>query len=129
MLIQKKKILFVEDEKLICSMYETKLNANGFKVFIANAGLDGFEMAVQKKPDLIVLDIILPQLDGFSVLSKLKENISTKKIPVIMLTNLSTEEDRLKSKELGAIDYLVKANLTPSEISDKIKYYFQKSSK
>lgn len=129
MLTQNKKILFVEDEKLICSMYETKLKANGFEVFIANSGIDGFKMAIQKKPDFIVLDIILPQLDGFSVLSKLKKNANTKKIPIIILTNLSTEEDRLRSQKLGAIDYLIKADLTPSEVSDKIKHYFRKSNR
>ncbi|MBU1160538.1 response regulator [Patescibacteria group bacterium] len=123
--IKKKKILFIEDEKLICSMYNMKLSADGFEVFIANTGLDGLKMAIAKKPNFIVLDIILPQLDGFSVLEKLKKNIKTKKILVLMLTNLSTEEDRLKAKRLGAMDYLVKADLTPSEISNKIKGYFK----
>ncbi len=73
------------------------------------------------KPDLILLDIIMPKLDGFSVLKSLKENSSTKSTPVILLTNLGQDEDIKKGNELGAAGYLVKANLTPGQVVEKIK--------
>lgn len=120
-----KKILIIEDDKLISSMYNTKLKIDGYKVFLADTGLKGFKKAKEKKPDLIMLDVILPELDGFSVLEKLKNNKQTKNIPVMMLTNLGTDEDVDKGKKLGAIDYLVKANFTPAEISKKIKKYLK----
>ncbi|MBU1730395.1 response regulator [Patescibacteria group bacterium] len=122
---EKKKILIIEDDELLYSMYNMKLSAEGFEVFIATTGSEGLSIAVEKQPDFIILDIILPQLDGFAILEKLKEDINTKKIPVTMLTNLNTEEDQLKAKQLGAIGYLVKANLTPSEISTRVKEYFK----
>ena len=116
-----KKILIVEDDEMIGSMYQTKLKQDDFNVFLAVNGIEGLELAKKEKPDLILLDIIMPQLDGFSVLEQLKDKESTKDIPVVMLTNLGTEEDVKKGSVLGAVDYLVKANLTPSQVSDKIK--------
>ena len=116
-----KKILVVEDDPMISSIYEAKFSAAGFKVLIAADGGQGLELAKKEKPDLIILDVILPGLDGFSVLEELKKNQSTKKIPVIMLTNLGTAEDKIKGQKMGAADYLVKASLTPGQIGDKIK--------
>lgn len=120
-----KKILIVEDDQMISSMYKTKFEDDGFEVFIADSGTAGLELAKKEKPNLVMLDIILPQLDGFSVLKKLKEDRTTKKIPVIMLTNLGTAEDKTKGEKMGATDYLVKASLTPAEISKKIKEYLK----
>ena len=123
---QIKTILIVEDEETISSMYKVKLEESGrLKVLIAIDGAMGLEMAKKEKPDIIVLDIILPQLDGFSVLEELKKSGSTKKIPVVMLTNLGTDEDKEKGKKLGAIDYLVKAELTPVQVEEKIKQYLK----
>lgn len=119
----KKKILLVEDDQAISIMYKGKLESDGFAVLTAMNGADGLEMARKEKPDLIMLDIIVPQLDGFSVLAELKNDPKTKKIPIVMLTNLSTDEDRAKGEKMGAIDYLVKANLTPTQVSEKIKKY------
>jgi two-component system alkaline phosphatase synthesis response regulator PhoP len=119
-----KKILIIEDDNMISSMYKTKLTQDGYEVFVAANGAQGLDLAMQEHPDLILLDIILPQLDGFSVLQELKSNkASTKDIPVIMLTNLSTEEDKDKGAKFGATDYLVKASLTPSQVSDTVKKY------
>ncbi len=123
---QIKTILIVEDEETISSMYKVKLEESGrLKVLIAIDGALGLEMAKKEKPNIIVLDIILPQLDGFSVLEELKKGNSTKKIPVVMLTNLGTDEDKAKGKKLGAVDYLVKANLTPAQVEEKIKQYLK----
>ena len=122
---QKKKILVVEDDQMISSMYKTKFEADGFDVVIAGNGLEGYEFAKQHKPDIIMMDIILPQMDGFSALEKIKQDEETKNIKVIMLTNLGTEEDRAKGEKLGAAGYLVKARLTPAQVSAKIKEYLQ----
>lgn len=121
----KKKILVVEDDQMISSMYKTKFEADGFDVVIAGNGLEGYEFAKQHKPDIIMMDIILPQMDGFSALEKIKQDEETKNIKVIMLTNLGTEEDRAKGEKLGAAGYLVKARLTPAQVSAKIKEYLQ----
>ncbi len=125
MLNNKKTILIVEDDLMISSIYKSKFEMDGFIVVVANNGAEGIELAKKEKPDIIMLDIILPQVDGFSVLEKIKKDKQTKLIPVIMLTNLSTEEDAAKGKELGAIDYLIKASLTPKQISEKIKQYLK----
>lgn len=121
----KKKILIVEDDQAISAMYQTKLEAEGYEIIIAGSGGQALEIAKEKQVDLILLDIILPQLDGFSVLKEIKNGQKNKNTPIIMLTNLGTDEDRQKGKELGAADYLVKANLTPTQISEKIKKYLK----
>lgn len=119
----KKKILLIEDDQAISMMYKGKLESNGYLVLTAVNGADGLELAKKEGLDLIMLDIILPQLDGFSVLAELKKDSKTKGIPVIMLTNLGTDEDRAKGEKMGAVDYIVKANMTPAQISEKIKKY------
>lgn len=106
---------------MISSIYEAKFKADGFEVLVAIDGAKGLELAKKEKPGLIMLDVILPGLDGFSVLEELKKDKTMEKIPVIMLTNLGTEDDKIKGQKLGALDYLVKASLTPGQISDKIK--------
>jgi len=118
-----KKILIVEDDNVISSMYKTKFEDDGFMVVTADNGATALDLARQEKPNLILLDIILPQLDGFSVLGELKKDSTTEKIPVIMLTNLGTDEDKVKGEKMGAADYLVKASLTPAQVSEKIKQY------
>lgn len=106
---------------MISSIYKTKFEVDGFEVIIADNGVMGLELAKKTKPDIIMLDVILPQLDGFSVLEEIKKDKTIKNIPVIMLTNLGTDEDRKKGETMGASDYLVKASLTPGQVSEKIK--------
>lgn len=122
---ENKTILVIEDDPVLSMMYRTKLEADGFVLEMAGNGADGLALAKSKKPDLVLLDIIIPQLDGFSVLEELKNDAKTKKIPVILLTNLGTDEDKKKGEELGAADYLVKANFTPEQISQTIKQYLK----
>ncbi len=117
----KKKVLIAEDDQLISKMYKTKLEADGYKVITADNGAAALEAVKSEKPDIILLDIIMPQLDGFSVLKELKSDNATKSIKVLMLTNLGTDEDMAKGKELGADDYIVKASMTPSQVSAEIK--------
>jgi DNA-binding response OmpR family regulator len=118
-----KKLLIVEDDTMIASMYKTKLEQEGYMVYTAENGAQGLSMALSQKPDLILLDIIMPQLDGFTVLQELRSNASMKKVPIIMLTNLGTDEDKKKGSQFGASDYLVKANLTPTQVGEVVKKY------
>ena len=115
------KILLIEDEKMLAEMYRTKFNNEGFKIDVAFDGEEGLRAAKAEKPDLILLDIILPKLDGFLVLKELRDDLALKKTPVILLSNLGQDEDIKKGKKLGATDYFVKANHTPAEIVDKVK--------
>lgn len=121
-----KKILLAEDDEMISSMYKTKLEQDGFVVLAALNGADALELAKKEQPDLVLLDVIMPQMDGFSVLEALMKDNKTEDLQVIMLTNLGTDEDQKKGAELGAKDYWVKADLTPSQISEKIEAIFTK---
>lgn len=121
----KKKILIVEDDSTLSSMYKTKFELDGFEVVAMANGAEGLEAARKDRFDIIFLDVILPQLDGFAVLEEIKKDPKIKNIPVVMLTNLGTQEDMDKGKKMGAVDYIVKASLTPSQVSDKIKEYIK----
>lgn len=115
------KILLVEDDTFLSSMYSTKFNLEGFVVAAAHDGEEGYKLAKKEKPDIILLDILLPKMDGFTVLDNLKKDEETKDIPVIMLTNLGQKEDVKKGFEKGAVGYLIKAHFMPSEVVEKIK--------
>lgn len=117
------KILLIEDDSFLAGMYATKLKLEGFKVLLAASGEKGLVLAKKEAPDLILLDIVLPGIDGFAVLQELKKAEGTKKIPVIMLTNLSESNDVEKGLSLGAVDYLIKAHFMPQEVIEKIKRY------
>jgi DNA-binding response OmpR family regulator len=118
-----KKILLVEDDQMLREMYQTKFKSDGYEVETAANGADGLSLTKSGLPDIVMLDIILPMLDGFAVLEKVKADETTKNIPVVLLTNLGTDEDRAKGEKLGAVDYLVKANMTPEQVSKTIKKY------
>ncbi len=123
--MQNVKILIIEDETMIASMYKTKLEQDGATVELADNGVDALKILKNNDFDLILLDIILPKMDGFQILEEIKKDKKTEKIPVVMLTNLSTEEDRKKGEEKGADDYWVKARFTPSQISAKVKEFLK----
>lgn len=118
---KKSLILLIEDDKMLCDMYSAKFSREGYEVHIAENGSVGVKMAKELKPDLILLDIIMPKMDGFAALKELRKKEETKDIPVILLTNLGQEQDIKKGKELGADDYFIKANHTPTEIVEKVK--------
>jgi len=117
------KVLIVEDDKFLAELISTKLDKEGFQIVAANDGESGFKKAKEEKPQIILLDIMLPGMDGFEVLEALKKDPdeSVKKIPVIILSNFGQEEKVEKGLALGAVDYLVKANFTTGEIVQKIK--------
>ncbi|OGZ57743.1 MAG: hypothetical protein A3B96_00365 [Candidatus Spechtbacteria bacterium RIFCSPHIGHO2_02_FULL_43_15b] len=115
------KILFVEDEPSLQKTVGDILIKEGFTIFQATDGESGFQVAKSEKPDLILLDLILPKRDGFEVLKDLKSDVETKDIKVIVLTNLQSSGDIEKAIEFGATTYLVKANYNLDEIVVKIK--------
>lgn len=116
-----KKILFIEDESALQKTFGEILSQEGYEMIPALDGETGLEMAKTKKPDLILLDLILPKVHGFDVLKQLKEDPETKGIPVIILTNLEGIGDVDKAIGLGATTYLVKAKYTLEEVLEKIK--------
>lgn len=121
-MIMPKKILIIDDDALLLEMYQEKLEYEGFEVVTALSGQEGLKKAKSSKPNLILLDILMPRMDGFEVLERLKSDPETKKVPVIFLTNLSEAEENVnKGFELGAAAYLVKALFRPAEVIEKIK--------
>ena len=119
-------VLLVEDDAFLTNIYQTKFEMEGFKVSVADNGESGLADAKKKKPDVILLDILLPKMDGFMVLEKLKADETLKGIPVILLTNLGQKDDVEKGLQLGAVDYLIKAHFKPSETVEKVKKALQK---
>lgn len=114
-------ILLVEDDVFLSSIYQKKFEMEGFKISPVDNGEKVLPEAKRKNPDIILLDILLPKKDGFTILAELKEDPETKHIPVIMLTNLGQKDDVDKAIAAGAADYLIKAHFKPSEIVDKVK--------
>ncbi len=119
-------VLLVEDDTFLANIYKTKLEMEKFKVTTAENGEEGLEAAQKKKPDIILLDILMPKMDGFAVLEELKKDTETQKIPVILLTNLGQKDDVERGLEMGAVDYLIKAHTKPSETVAKIKSVLKK---
>jgi DNA-binding response OmpR family regulator len=121
--MENKKIhlLVVEDDEFLVKMYESGLIKEGFQVSTAGNGEIGLKYAEELKPDLILLDLILPKMDGFSCLEKLKENPITKRIPVIILSNLGQDSDLKRGLEMGAEDYLIKTDYTVKQVGVKAK--------
>ncbi|OGD23325.1 hypothetical protein A2Z10_01370 [Candidatus Azambacteria bacterium RBG_16_47_10] len=120
------KIVFIEDERTLQKMLGEALEAAGFSVASANDGETGLALVLQEMPDLVLLDLILPKMDGFSVLQTLKGDEKTKDIPVMVLTNLETAEDVEKVITLGATTYLVKANYDLPDIVEKVREVLKK---
>lgn len=115
------KILVVEDDKFLRELIVSKLAKEGYDVSVAVDGEEGVQKIKEEKPDLILLDLILPGIDGFEVLSQTKSDPTVSAIPIIILSNLGQREDVERGLALGANDYLIKAHFTPSEIVAKLK--------
>lgn len=118
---EKHSVLLVEDEKMLADMYSMKFNMDGFTTHTAYDGEAGLKMAQTVKPDIILLDIIMPKMDGFAVLKALRADPSLARTPIVLLTNLGQDEDMKKGQQLGATGYFVKANHTPAEVVAKVK--------
>lgn len=117
----KANILLMEDDVFLANIYKTKFEMEGFKISVAENGEIGLADVKKKKPDIILLDILMPKMDGFAVLEKIKADEETKNIPIILLTNLGQKDDVDKGLQMGATDYLIKAHFKPSEVVDKVK--------
>jgi len=118
---EKVNILLAEDDAFVSDIYHTKLTREGYNVILASDGRSALEELKKDIPDLILLDIMMPYMDGMEVLEELKKTEQWKDIPVLLLTNLSEKENVKKALELGAQDYLIKSHFTPSEIFEKIR--------
>lgn len=116
-----KKILVVEDDKFLRELITRKLDEMGYSTISAVDGEEGAKKVKEEKPDLVLLDLILPGMDGFEVLAGIKQNPQTSSVPVIVFSNLGQVEDVEKGMKLGATDYMVKAHFTPVEIIEKVK--------
>ncbi len=118
-----KKILVIEDEKMLSDMYRERFSHEGFEVHCAFDAEEGMKMAKELKPDLIVLDILLPRENGTDFLKKLRQEEGFADTKVIAYSNYDDAEERKKAKELGAKEYLIKTNYTPKEIVELVKKY------
>jgi len=121
------KILIVEDDEFLKRIYTLKLKKAGFEIVLASDGEEAVEKIKEEKPDLILLDLILPKKNGFEVLEEIKVIPELVDIPVIILSNLGQESDIKKGIELGAVDYLVKTEISIDTVVSKIKEYLAKS--
>lgn len=119
------KILIIEDDKFLRELISQKLLKESYTVIEAIDGEDGVKKAQEEKPDLILLDLILPGIDGFEALERIKNNEITGEIPVIISSNLGQREDIERGLKIGASDFLVKAHHTPLEIIEKIKSFLK----
>lgn len=115
------KILVVEDETFLVKIYAVKLKKEGYDVTVANDGEQAVKLAQEVGPDLILLDLILPKMNGFEALEKMRSTAVNKETPVIVLSNLGQEEDVKRAEGLGADSYLVKANFSIQDIVAKIR--------
>jgi len=119
-----KKILIIEDEESILEMYKMRLEQEGYLVIASNNGTDGIALAKKEKPDLILLDLVIPEIDGYQVLKKLRADQNTKNIKIYILSNLGQSQEINKGFTNGADGYLIKASLTPSQLSSNVKNIF-----
>ncbi|PIS42724.1 MAG: response regulator [Candidatus Kerfeldbacteria bacterium CG08_land_8_20_14_0_20_40_16] len=134
--MDKQKVLLVEDEPSLTAMYQAVFRETPYELLATKDAKSGSELAEKELPKLILLDIIIPREDGkvvefnkrvgFELLAKLKKNPKTKNIPVIVLTNLDSPEDRAKAKKLGSEEYLIKANFLPKEVVDQVSKILKK---
>jgi DNA-binding response OmpR family regulator len=115
------KILIVDDDEMIRMMYQKIFVFNNFDAEVAADGQEGLQKAIDTKPDIILLDVMMPKLTGLQTLEKLKENEQTKSIPVIMLTSLNGQQDAEMGLSKGAVKYIVKSEYEPKEVAEAVK--------
>ncbi len=125
--MENKKILIVEDDNFVAEVYFAKLKEMGYETYLAQNGKEGLEAVKKTEPDLILLDILMPVMDGHEMLEEMRKNEKWKKIPVILLTNVGEKDTIRKVRSLGVNDYLIKSHFTPAEVLDKIKTVFKKN--
>ncbi len=122
-----KKILLVEDDDGLANVYKMRLETEGFSVRRVPNGEDALAAAIEFKPDLIVLDVMMPKVSGFDVLDILRNTPETANVKVVMLTALSQESDKEKAEKLGADDYMVKSQVVIADVVERIKHHLSMS--
>src|SRR5438445_1691571 len=115
------RVLFVEDDPTLAEMYRTKLELDGYVVDIARDGEEALARLSAELPDLVFMDIRLPKIDGIRVLEELRERDQTRHLPVVILSNYSDDDWRVRVRELGALEWLVKTSTTPGQVSGQIQ--------
>ena len=115
-----KKILLIEDEELMVSLLERKLTQEGYEVILARNGVEGLEKMREVKPNLILLDIVMPKMGGFEVMEEMAKEKELKDIPVIIISNSGQPVELDRAKKLGAKDWLIKTEFDPQEVIDKV---------
>ncbi len=115
------KILIIEDEEIMYSLLSKKLRQEGYEVEVAKNGEEGLEKMEEIKPDLILLDIIMPKKGGFEVMEEMRKKEELKNIPVVVISNSGQPVELDKAKELGARDWLIKTEFDPTEVIEKVK--------
>ena len=118
---KKKKILIIEDDKFLLKAYEIKFKQSDFDVILATDGINGLELAEKEKPSLIILDLMLPRMNGFEFLKKIKSDEKLKNIPVIVISVLGQKVDQERAIKLGAEKYFIKTDYTLEEIIKNLK--------
>lgn len=116
--LKQAKILLIEDDRILVDIYQIKFKISKLNLLVATGGYQGLDMAKKEKPDLVLLDIKIDDLDGFEVLKKMQIDPTLKKIPVFLLSNMSEKETAGKGVELGAERYIMKSKLTPQALVD-----------
>lgn len=124
--MMRNKILIIEDEEVLLDVLKVKLLKEGYQVETAKNGEEGWQKIKQQKPDLILLDIVMPKMDGYEVLKKMHDNKFLKNIPVIIISNSGQPVEIDKALELGAVDYLIKAQFSPDEVLTKVNQALNK---
>ena len=124
--MKKKKILLIDDEKKILDLYCRKLGKEGFEVECIDNGSGALKFAKKFKPDLVLLDIMMKDVDGYQVIKKFKTKKDTRDVPIVMLSNLGHGEAIEKGILSGADDFIVKINYTPEEVVEKVRMFFKK---
>lgn len=119
----KKKILLVEDDEALAAVYKSRLELEGFETLEVNNGEKALSAAIEFRPDLILLDVMMPKISGFDVLDILRNTPETGNIKVIMLTALSQPKDKEKAEALGVDDYLVKSQVVIGDVVDRIRHH------
>ncbi len=120
---RKHKILLVEDDESLASVYVERFEAEGFEVKHVANGEDALTSAIEFKPELILLDVMMPKISGFDVLDILRNTPETANVHIVMLTALSQEKDKEKAKQLGVDDYLVKSQVVIADVVDRVRYH------
>lgn len=121
----KKNVVFVvEDDVFLIKAYQIKLEKEGVEVWVATDGKEALNFLEKQAPNVVMLDLMLPHLSGFDILTEIRKNEHWKDVPVIILTNLGQPQDMERCKQLGVADYIVKANTKINDVMDKVKKFF-----